>query len=442
MKKNNLFLIFLISLFFSQISFGQNGFYQLTFEIPGGYTTTVSESSDLAADYFIRTDGTNISATYLGKEGSYYFAVQDKDNAPTPVPNPTFLDITSIDISGQTGLVFSVFLAEDDASDAAEDWDAGDYLHITYQIDATGYNNMIWVENDIGGTNGKPLIDTDFDGTGDGTEITSTFTEFIFSIPSTGSLLDIQFEFSGLAYGDEDIAIDNIRVGSVTSPLPVELTSFTAQAIDAGVLLNWTTATEVNNYGFEIEQASFREDGTTPVRTIPDERTTPVRTIPDERTTPVRTDWETIGFVEGHGNSNSPKEYSFSDYSASGNTNYRLKQIDTDGGFEYSYVITLIGSLGKTELYQNHPNPFNPSTKISFILAELSDVNISVYNMLGQKVAELLNNKMNAGTHNVEFDARSAGGGLSSGFYIYRLVTDSYGETPNYAKTMKMLLIK
>ena len=94
--------------------------------------------------------------------------------------------------------------------------------------------------------------------------------------------------------------------------------------------------------------------------------------------------------------------------------------------------MTVSSVLTKTELYQNYPNPFNPSTKISFSLAETGRVNVSVYNVIGQKVAELVNQTMESGIHNVDFNASN----LTSGLYIYRL------ETPNYSKTMKMLLIK
>ncbi len=188
-----------------------------------------------------------------------------------------------------------------------------------------------------------------------------------------------------------------------TLPLPVELTSFTAVANDNSVVLEWATSTEVNNYGFEVERA-----------------------VADE--------FETIGFVEGAGNSNSPKQYSFVDTdNLSGKVSYRLKQVDADGSSEYSDVVTVnANGLAKTELFQNYPNPFNPTTQISFKLANTNQVNVSVYNTLGEKVAELVNEVREAGVHNLKFDASN----LSSGFYIYRI------ETPNYSKTMKMLLIK
>ncbi len=197
--------------------------------------------------------------------------------------------------------------------------------------------------------------------------------------------------------------VDNEYLSTYTgySALPVELTSFTAASTgSATVVLKWTTATEVNNYGFEIEASTSSATG-----------------------------WENVGFVEGHGNSNSPKEYSYIDNS--GATSYRLKQVDTDGSFEYSDVVTVAGN-SVNKLNQNYPNPFNPTTQISFSIAKVSNVSISVYNALGQKVAEVLNQNMNAGSHTVNFN----GSNLASGFYFYRL------ETPNYSKTMKMMLIK
>ena len=183
------------------------------------------------------------------------------------------------------------------------------------------------------------------------------------------------------------------------APVPVELTSFEAVAKNGSVLLTWETATEVNNYGFDVEASNDGEY------------------------------FNKIGFVAGHGNSNSPNSYSFV---ASAALSYRLKQIDTDGGFEYSQEISVSGELAKTEMYQNHPNPFNPATQISFTLAKANNVKISVFNILGEKVAELINSKMAAGIHKVNFNASE----LTTGVYIYKI------DTPNYTKSMKMLLLK
>ena len=184
-----------------------------------------------------------------------------------------------------------------------------------------------------------------------------------------------------------------------TAPVPVELTSFTASAVDGSVLLNWETTTEVNNYGFEIESSN---DNVT---------------------------FTKVGFVSGHGNSNSPNSYSFT--ATDGGKYYRLKQLDTDGGFEYSDVVEVEGNLSY-KLSQNHPNPFNPTTTVNFTLPQSVKVNISVYNMLGQKVMEVANREFSAGNHSVSINASQ----LTSGMYFYKL------ETSDFSKTMKMMLLK
>ncbi len=140
------------------------------------------------------------------------------------------------------------------------------------------------------------------------------------------------------------------------NPLPVELSSFTAKVKGSDVLLDWRTETEVSNYGFEVQRKATD-------------------------------DWEKIGFVEGHGNTNSPKEYSFKDSEPAGGTafQYRLKQIDTDGKFSYSNIVDVSLIPYQYALYQNYPNPFNPGTTIKFSLEQDSPVNISLFSVLGEK---------------------------------------------------------
>ncbi len=189
---------------------------------------------------------------------------------------------------------------------------------------------------------------------------------------------------------------------SGTLSLPVELTDFTVSIVDGGVMLNWSTATEVNNYGFEIEKLSGDE-------------------------------WEYVDFIEGHGNSNTPQNYSYLDEAPIiGKVSYRLKQVDTDGGYEYSNEVSAVSNEATYKLNQNYPNPFNPTTVISFSLKASSKVTLTVYNSLGQQVASLVNEVMDAGYHEVNFN----GSNLASGFYVYRL------DAPGYSKTMKMMLLK
>ncbi len=205
----------------------------------------------------------------------------------------------------------------------------------------------------------------------------------------------------------------DINAASGESELPVELTSFSALAIGSTVKLNWNTATEINNYGFEVERSETQEA--------------------KSKT------WEKIGFVNGNGNSNSPKDYSYVDNKlvGSGKYLYRLKQIDNDGQFEYSEVIEIdLGVPSKFELSQNYPNPFNPSTKIRYSIPNvgsgLAQTVLKVYDVLGNEVATLVNEYKPAGSYEVTFDASS----LSSGIYLYKI------QSGNFIQTKKMILIK
>jgi len=190
------------------------------------------------------------------------------------------------------------------------------------------------------------------------------------------------------------------RQSMPTSPLPVELSSFSILMVNNGVKLNWRTETEVNNYGFEVERKVSSKQLAVG-------------------------DWARIRFVEGHGNSNSPKEYYFIDEEIiSGKYAYRLKQIDNDGTFEYSKIIEIdVDAPLEFELSQNYPNPFNPSTTI---------VSLSVYNMLGEEIQILQNGFLEAGMYSYIFIAEE----LPSGLYIYKLSSN------NKTQTRKMLLLK
>jgi hypothetical protein len=206
------------------------------------------------------------------------------------------------------------------------------------------------------------------------------------------------------------------------NPLPVELISFTAANTDGEVLLNWQTATEVNNYGFEVERASIT--------------LSPTDSRAESR------EWESIGFVQGHGNSNSPKSYEYIDETPpAGNLEYRLKQIDTDGSFNYYNTTVSVNAITSVEefglpdeyfLNQNYPNPFNPSSVISYQLPEVSTVQLKVYDMLGKEVAELVNKQQQPGYYQVTFNADKS----ATGLYIYKLIAN------DFVATKKMMLIK
>lgn len=209
-------------------------------------------------------------------------------------------------------------------------------------------------------------------------------------------------------------------IASGSSPLPVELTSFSANTLDGKIILNWETATEVNNYGFSIERTGETVSGG-------------------------NGEWVEIGFVQGSGNSNSPKEYTFVDsIPLAGNLKYRLKQIDTDGSYDYYSTIAEVSfnPTGVNEngfplpkefaLLQNYPNPFNPATAISYQLSSSSNVTLKIYDVLGGEITTLVSEKQNAGKYSVVFD----GGKYSSGVYLYRITAD------NFVQTKKLLLLK
>lgn len=206
----------------------------------------------------------------------------------------------------------------------------------------------------------------------------------------------------------------DINAASGESELPVELTSFSATTIGLMVKLNWNTATEINNYGFEIERKLKVKSQTT-----------------DQ--------WTKIGFVEGNGNSNSPKFYSFIDKKISGSgLFYRLKQIDNDGHFEYSSIIEIsnIKPL-KFKLEQNYPNPFNPSTQISFSLPKSGFVSLKIYSAVGELISTLVNENKDEGYYNIKWSpSDDKGNSLASGMYLYRLQTESFVETK------KMILLR
>lgn len=185
-----------------------------SFETDGNgtrYTTSIPEFSDGSSDFFTRTDGSNISSSYevTDANGSFYFAAQDINGEGAD--SQQTLTFSGIDVSDLTNLGFNALFAEDDSSDGNEDWDEPDFVTVEYQLDGGGFNNLLAFENDGSEFNSAPLEDTDFDGTGEGTEVTDAFTNFESAIAQTGSSLDLRFTFD-LDSGDEDIAVDAITV--------------------------------------------------------------------------------------------------------------------------------------------------------------------------------------------------------------------------------------
>jgi Secretion system C-terminal sorting domain/Beta-propeller repeat len=186
---------------------------------------------------------------------------------------------------------------------------------------------------------------------------------------------------------------------------PVELTTFTASVIRNNVVLIWKTAAETNNRGFEVQRSDAGGKS-----------------------------WEKIGFVQGNGTTTQPQQYTYTDKNVSSSKyTYRLKQIDFDGTFKYSKEIEVNGNVPlQFALGQNYPNPFNPTTQVEYSIPKEGFVNLTVYNTLGQQVANLVNRNMKAGEYHITFDASN----LASGVYFYRLKAGSF------IQTKKMILLK
>jgi len=221
-------LFFVLFIFGVSLIYGQRTINNVTFEAAGGYSTSITEFTDEGHDYFCKVKWNednpkayNVDGDLLGDldsprglnsvQGSYFFAGMDIDGEGASLP--VTLTIDDIDISGYTDLQLKVYLAEDDDG-SNQSWDAADYVHFDYDIDnSASFSNLLHIESS-GGTNTEPSIDTNFDGSGDGTAITNTFTLFSAGISGTGSLLDIKVTFN-LTSGNEDIAIDDISVTGI-----------------------------------------------------------------------------------------------------------------------------------------------------------------------------------------------------------------------------------
>lgn len=201
-----------------------------------------------------------------------------------------------------------------------------------------------------------------------------------------------------------------ISIWYKTVPVPVELTSFSGKDKEGSVELNWQTATETNNKGFDIERKA--DSG----------------------------EWQKIGTVQGNGTTTKKSEYIFIDGNpALGKLFYRLRQIDFDGSEKYSPEVEISTvTVHSYSLSQNYPNPFNPLTVISYSIPTESKVNIKIYNLMGQLVNELVNGTKNEGAYEIRFDASA----YSSGIYFYTINADALNGCDSYTSTRKMILIK
>ncbi|MCU0343707.1 MAG: M28 family peptidase [Ignavibacterium sp.] len=282
--------------------------------------------------------------------------------------------------------------------DIENDWDYG-------QIQLSTDNGTNWIpltgqHTNLGTGSFQPPNQPLYDGT------QSTWVHESIDI---SAYADQQFTLRFYFRSDQSVQadgwyVDNIKISIYTGAIPVELISFTSSIINNSVNLNWITATELNNSGFEIQRSINMSD------------------------------WATIGFVTGNGTSTEVHNYSFADANpVIGLSYYRLKQIDFDGSYEFSNIIEVVyGTISDYSLAQNYPNPFNPMTRINYSIKEKGTVELKVFDLLGSEIASLVNEEQTPGNYEVFWDASS----LSSGVYLYTIKSGSFMQT------RKMLLMK
>ena len=404
----------------------QNGLYQ-----PQGLTV------DAAGNLFVadrvhsrvlifknaasKTNGANAD-NVLGQSGftSGTFSVgANLMNFPSGVAVDASENLFVTDCNNSRVLIFKNVLAKTNGSAADIVLGQADFTH---GDDANGQNGMRYpssVAVDGGGSlyvadglNQRVLIFKNAASLSNGANADYVLGQPNFTSTNSATSQSGTSSINGVALDDahgylyvSDGNNNRVLLFHAASALPVELSSFNATVASNSAALHWSTATEVNNYGFEIERRASQNTG-----------------------------WTEVGFVHGNGTSNSPHEYSYTDAGiSSGTYAYRLKQIDNSGVFKYSASTEVTIAAPKAfALNQNYPNPFNPTTVISYQLPIMGNVSLRIYDMLGREVETLVNETQEAGSYEVVFNASN----IASGVYFYRL------QAGDYTAMKRILLVK
>lgn len=383
--------------------------------LAGGASQTLLYSTDAGASWTI---------SQTGFFGGGFWGVQmlDADNGYAAGENSIFQpmfgwstdggqnwDYTAFYLNSNEGRLYGVhFFDSNNGVAAASVWTGEGAIALTSDGGAN-WNTLPFVNNalyslafptgqsNIGYAAGAAgIIVKTTDGGGSWTEQTSGTSVNLFGI----SFAD---ELDGYAVGENGTILKTVSGGVI----PVELTSFRARIAEREVRLSWQTATETNNSGFFVQ-----------------------RKVGDS--------WENLDFVQGYGTTSETHGYSYidnlSDLNFRGKVYYRLKQVDYDGGSEYSSTVEVSYDPKPNDfvLDQNYPNPFNPATSIKYSLPEGAHVKLTVYDLLGNQVQTLVDEFKAAGTYSVKFN----GAELTSGIYIYRL------QAGDFVSTKRMALIK
>ncbi len=340
-------------------------------------STTSLQANDQLGAYFIHflpNAGTSVGTT--GFVGRVHIRAGS---------TPNTFNLGALNNAGGTQTATNIFGA------SPQDYPIGQTYFVVVKYVRTTNTVSIWVNPPVGLASEPP----------------PTFTNSTGTSPAPAQIRSLAIRNANTTFGrgTGNLELDEIRVSRSWSEvaLPVELISFTGMYLNGRVELQWQTASEQNNEGFFVE----RRQGSGA--------------------------WQTLGFVRGKGTTTEAQSYRFNDETAVGTVSYRLKQVDFDGQFAFSPTIeVLAGELTSYKLAQNYPNPFNPRTTISYQLPATSDVKLEIFDILGKKVATLVNGRQAAGAYTYTWNASN----MASGIYFYRL------QAGNFVETKKMMLVK
>ena len=389
--------------------------YQFRYTTDGGTNWTLSPTAPIAGNEFgviNAWDWTDQNHFWMGSANLTPSATSAKVYYTTTGFTGSFLNVSVAGTGGTAGLYYQAVGFTDNlngliasngnnimkTTNGGTSWQAANiptgvttFAGINMNAIKTGSNEIRLVLNE---TTGYRMFLTSNLGT--------TWTEE--TLPpeaSTNGVQHMRFLNNNLGFGGCGLGY----VIKYTGIVPVELTSFSATVNNDGyVVLNWTTATEVNNQMFEVERKNINDE------------------------------YFTVGFVNGAGTTTEPQSYIYIDKTVgTGKNFYRLKQLDFDGRYQYSNEVEIdVNGPLTFMLEQNYPNPFNPSTIIKYSVSEAGNVKLSIYNTVGEEVAVLVDGVSESGFFEVSFDASN----LPSGIYLYKL------QSANSVQMKKMMLLK
>lgn len=335
-----------------------------------------------------------------GSSGTFTGKLYDFNNPATPLANANFVTSPSgwqqvlfsspVAITAGTTYVVSVYSNDGYYSSTEEYFNA--FSLVSGSLTAPAGDNGITSSSNGLYLYGSGMPSNSYNNS-------SYFVDVVFTPAS------FTYNLTSVTGDDGCTATGALQTLSVTSPacstLPVTLLSLSATPQDnSKVIVKWSTSSEINNKGFEVQRSL---DG--------------------------RNNWQTIAFVQGAGDSYSVKNYSYTDGNLVARRYfYQLKQVDIDGRYKYSMVVSAnLSTRDGYSLEQNFPNPTGGSqyTTIRFTLPRRTNVTLSLYDLNGRLIQTLVTGNRDAGTHAIPFDPSK----LSTGLYYYKLQTEDFTDT-------------